>query len=74
MQAAVLGGAIILVLFLAVARIEGGWPAFWDIAGEHGKFRMFHLDANLLATENFTADNSVFTAAGSCFVTQAVKE
>jgi SSS family transporter len=63
MQAVVLGGAIILVMFLAVARIDGGWAGFWEIASEHNKFQMFHLDANLLATENFTAKNSVFTAA-----------
>lgn len=63
MQAVVLGGAIVLVVVLAVARIDGGWAAFWGIATEHDKFQMFHLDANLLAPENFTAKNSVFTAA-----------
>ncbi len=63
MQAVVLGGAIILVMFLAVGRIEGGWGAFWKIAGDHDKFQMFHLDANLLAAENFTGKNSVLTAA-----------
>ncbi len=62
-QAAVLGGAIVLVLFLAVGRIDGGWPAFWALANEHHKFQMFHLDANLLAAKNFTEANSVFTAA-----------
>lgn len=63
MQAVVLGGAIVGVMFLAVARIDGGWTAFWEIANEHHKFQMFHLDTNLLAAENFTAKNSVFTAA-----------
>ncbi len=62
MQAVVLGGAIILVMVLAVTRIDGGWSAFWNIAHEHGKFQMFHLETNLLASENFTAKNSVFTA------------
>jgi solute:Na+ symporter, SSS family len=63
LQAVVLGGAIVAVLVLAVARIEGGWPAFWTIAHEHNKFQMFHLDADLLAKENFTRPNTVFTAA-----------
>ena len=63
LQAAVLGGAIVTVLFLAVGRIDGGWPAFWTIANEHHKFQMFHLDAHLLATKNFTGANTVFTAA-----------
>ncbi len=63
MQAVVLGGAIILVMFLAVARIEGGWSMFYEIAHSHHKFQMFHLDSNLLAPENFTQKNTVFTAA-----------
>jgi SSS family transporter len=63
LQAVVLGGAIVAVLVLAVGRIEGGWSAFWQIATEHNKFKMFHLNANLLASENFTKPNSVFTAA-----------
>jgi len=63
LQAAVLGGAIVVVAVLAIARIDGGWSAFGAIATEHGKFTMFHLKAPLLARENFTAGNSVFTAA-----------
>ncbi|MDT8301767.1 MAG: sodium/solute symporter [Sedimentisphaerales bacterium] len=63
LQALVLGGAIIAVMFLAVNRIDGSWSAFWSIASEHNKFKMFHLNANLLAPENFTGRNTVFTAA-----------
>jgi len=63
LQAVVLGGAIIMVLFLAVGRIDGGWPAFWAIANEYHKFQMFHLDPDLLAAKNFTGENTVFTAA-----------
>jgi len=63
LQAVVLGGAIVTVLFLAVGRIDGGWPAFWAIANEHHKFQMFHLDTDLLAPKNFTSPNTVFTAA-----------
>ena len=53
----------IVVALLAIAKIDGGWSAFWDIANEHNKFQMFHLDADFFAAENFTAKNSVFTAA-----------
>ena len=63
LQAVVLGGAIVAVLFLAVGRIGGGWSGFWAIATEHNKFQMFHLNRNLLAPENFTGRNTVFTAA-----------
>jgi SSS family transporter len=63
LQAGVLGGVIVLIMILAVGRIDGGWTAFWDIAQEHGKFKMVHLHPNLLAPENFTAKNSVYTAA-----------
>ncbi|UCD50413.1 MAG: sodium/solute symporter [Phycisphaerales bacterium] len=63
LQAAVLGGVIVIVMVLAVSRIDGGWSAFWQIATEHDKFQMFHLDRHLLAPENFTGRNTVFTAA-----------
>ena len=63
LQAVVLGGAIIAVMFLAVSRIDGGWSAFWSIATEHNKFQMFHLNSKLLSPENFTGSNTVFTAA-----------
>jgi len=62
LQAVVMGGAVVVVLFLAVGRIEGGWGAFLALAADHEKFRMFHLDSNLLAPANFTERNSVFTA------------
>ena len=63
LQAAVLGGAIIAIMLLAVSHVEGGWSSFWSIATEHKKFQMFHLNGRLLAAENFTGKNSVFTAA-----------
>jgi SSS family solute:Na+ symporter len=62
MQAVVLGGAILVVLLLAVSRIDGGWSAFWEIADSHDKFDLIHLDANLFSAENFTGRNTVFTA------------
>jgi SSS family transporter len=63
LQAAVMGTAIIVVMLFAISRIDGGWPAFWTIASENNKFQMFHLNSNLLAPENFTGKNTVFTAA-----------
>ncbi|MFH1716197.1 MAG: sodium/solute symporter [Planctomycetota bacterium] len=62
LQTVVLGGAIVAVMFLAVGRIEGGWSAFRALAAQHEKFQMFHLNSNLLAAENFTGKNTVFTA------------
>jgi SSS family transporter len=63
LQAAVMGIAIITVMLLAVSRIDGGWSAFWAIALEHNKFKMFHLNSDILSPENFTGKNTVFTAA-----------
>lgn len=63
LQAVVLGGAVVAVMFLAVSRIEGGWSGFWSIAAQHNKFKMFHLNPKLLSAENFTGRNTVFTAA-----------
>ncbi len=63
LQAVVLGGAIVAVMFLAVNRIDGGWSGFWAIATQHSKFKMFHLNPKLLSLENFTGKNTVFTAA-----------
>ena len=63
LQAVVLGGAIVAVMLLAVSRIDGGWSSFRMIASEHSKFKMFHLKPKILSVENFTAQNSVFTAA-----------
>jgi len=62
-QAVVLGTAIVAVMFLTVGRIDGGWSGFWAIATKHNKFQMFHLNAHLLAPENFTGRNTIFTAA-----------
>ncbi len=63
LQAAVLGAVIVTVLLLGVGRIDGGWSAFWVIATEHNKFQMFHLSRKLLAPENFTGSNTIFSAA-----------
>jgi SSS family transporter len=62
LQAVTLGAAVVVVLLLAVSGIRGGWSGLWEIGSEHGRWTMFHLDSNLLAAENFTAANSVYTA------------
>lgn len=62
LQAVTLGAAVIVVLLLAVGGITGGWSGLWQIGSEHGRWTMFHLDSKLLAPENFTSLNSVYTA------------
>jgi Na+/proline symporter len=62
LQAVTLGAAVVVVLLLAVAGIDGGWSGLWELGSQHGRWTMFHLDSNLLAAENFTAANSVYTA------------
>jgi SSS family transporter len=63
LQAVVLGGAVIAVMLLAISRIEGGFSGFLSIASQNDKFKIFHLNPRVLSPENFTAPNSVFTAA-----------
>jgi SSS family transporter len=67
LQAVTLGGAIIVALLLAVSRIDGGWSGLWELGVEHGRFTMFHLKSDLLATSNFTASNSIYSAAAFVF-------
>ncbi len=62
MQAVVLGGAILTVMLLAVGRIDGGWSGFWEIATDHDKFRLLHLQSPWTAQENFTDPSSIFSA------------
>lgn len=62
LQALTLGVAVVVVLLLAVSGIRDGWRGLWEIGGEHGRWTMFHLDARLLAAENFTSASSVYTA------------
>lgn len=62
LQAATLGGAVVLVLFLAVDGIAGGWSGLWNIGLSHGRWTMIQLDSNLFAQSNFTSSGSVYTA------------
>ncbi len=63
LQAVVLGGVIVLVMLMAINRIDGGFSTFWKIATDHNKFQMFHLNRPFLSSANFTDRNTVFTAA-----------
>ncbi len=56
LQAATLGGGVLVILLLALGRIDGGWSGVWQLGEEHGKFRMFHL------TLDFRERQSVVTA------------
>ncbi len=67
LQAVTLGGAVIAVLLLCVGRIDGGWSGLWQLGIEHGRFRMFHLESNPLAIENFTAPNSIHSTLAFVF-------
>lgn len=62
LQAATLGGVILVVLFLAVGGITEGWFGLWRIGAAHEKWTIIHLQTPLLCAENFTAKNSVYTA------------
>jgi len=61
-QAVTLGGCLVVVLLLAVGRIDGGWEALWTIGREHGRFTMIHLGSGPLDPANFRAPNSAYTA------------
>ena len=63
LQAITLGGAIIVALLLAVSRIDGGWTGLWELGVEHGHFNVFHLEPDFFAASNFTASNSIYSAA-----------
>jgi len=62
LQAVTLGGAVIAVLLLAVGRIDGGFNGLWQTGRASGRFTMFHLEPNPLAMENYTSQNSVYSA------------
>lgn len=55
LQAATLGGGMVLVLVLALGRIEGGWEGVRSLGVEHGKFDMFDLDIDFTQRATFFA-------------------
>jgi SSS family transporter len=52
-QAAMLAGVVLLMLFFAVARVDGGWDGVWAQGWEAGRFQMFELNLDLKDRANF---------------------
>jgi len=63
LQAVALGGAVAVTLLLIVSRIDGGFAGLWETGSKHGRFTMFHLDADPLAAANFTSRSSLYSVA-----------
>lgn len=55
LQSLTLGGSILLVLFLSLGRIDGGWNTVSALAREHNKFQMFDLTPDLARRDTFYA-------------------
>ena len=66
LQAATLFVAVLAVLLLAVGGITDGWAGLYAVGREHGRWKMFHLDSDLLAAKNFTTPNSVYAVFAYC--------
>jgi SSS family transporter len=62
LQAVVLGGSVLLVIALAISRIEGGWSSFYAVASAHEKFRLVQLELPPLAGANFSSPTSLYSA------------
>jgi len=43
-QAIALGGGMLIVFFIALNKIDGGWENVWKIGSEHGRFEMFRTE------------------------------
>jgi SSS family transporter len=65
-----ISGAV-LSFFVILGKIPGGWDHFVDVAGNAGKFRVFHFDFSL--TPEFFSKNYTFWsgAIGGCFLATA---
>ena len=55
LQTLVLGGGTVVVFFLALGQVEGGWDAMIQIGAEHNKFQMFNLEPDLMERGTFYA-------------------
>ncbi|MCH7726410.1 MAG: sodium/solute symporter, partial [Planctomycetes bacterium] len=55
LQAVTLGGGMLIVLFLAVSRVDGGWTSVWEIGNQHDKFDMFKMELDLTKGNFFAA-------------------
>ena len=53
LQSVTLGGGMVILLAMAVARVDGGWGAIWRIGMAEGKFEMFDMRLDLTDRANF---------------------
>ena len=53
LKSAFLAAVIVAVLFLAVARVDGGWASIWRLGMEHDKFAMFDVRFDLVSRATF---------------------
>jgi SSS family transporter len=56
LQTVTLGGGMLVVLFLALGHVDGGWAAVVQLGTEHGRLEMFNMKLDL-------ADRSTFYSA-----------
>jgi len=56
LQTFTLGGGMLVVFFLALGQVDGGWAAVVQLGTEHGRFEMFNMELDL-------ADRSTFYSA-----------
>lgn len=47
MQAIALGGGMLVILFAAINRIDGGWSEFFSVATANNKFEMFDMTLDM---------------------------
>lgn len=52
-KSAFLAVVVVAVLFLAVARVDGGWASVWRLGLEHDKFAMFDFRFDLTSRATF---------------------
>ncbi|HUT95840.1 MAG TPA: sodium/solute symporter [Thermoguttaceae bacterium] len=56
LQTITLGGGMLVVFFLALGQVDGGWATVVRLGTEHGRFEMFNMELDL-------ADRSTFYSA-----------
>lgn len=52
-KSAILAGVIVVILLLAIGRVEGGWGSVWTLGREHDKFAMFDVRFDLTSRATF---------------------
>lgn len=53
LKSAFLAGVVVAILFLAVARVDGGWASVYRLGLEHDKFAMFDVRFDLTSRATF---------------------